>query len=136
MSCANFNCSAFRGSRSKLRSYDNFEEVRPVCLLLQNFPENHDVKLSNLRHFLKGLGHVMNFVKTYRIRSAIYVPMQLVFLKKIYDCIVNLRENRFKGTSYWKQRWAGTGINRSIFINCLFGKCLCRALMDTITRGA
>ncbi len=98
MSCANFNCSAFRGSRSKLRSNDNFEKVRPVCLLLQNFPENHVVKLSNLRHFLKGLGHVMNLVKAYRIRSVLYVTMQLVLLKKIYDCLVNLRENRSKGT--------------------------------------
>jgi hypothetical protein len=30
MSCANFYCSTFRGSRSKLRSTVNFEEVRPV----------------------------------------------------------------------------------------------------------
>jgi hypothetical protein len=76
------------------------------------------------RHFLKGLRHVMNFVKAYRIRSVLYVPMQLVFLKKIYDCLVNLRKYRFKGT-------VKTEVGRNWYQLIHF----CRQV-DTITRGA
>ncbi len=48
-------------------------------------------------------------------KQGIRVPY-LTTNREIYMMII-------KGTVYWKQRGVETGINRSIFINCLAGKC-------------